>query len=206
MDDLVYLTEADVRTLVQMPALRARLREAFVQFSAGAADVPPRIAARAPKGFLGAMPGYVAGVGMVVKAVSVFAENHGTETPSHQGLIVVFDEHDGTPMAIIDGTSVTALRTAASAAVAADVLARPDSTVLAIIGGDPRRFAPYIDLYQRACTQLDRPQRPIGIHSPGFVAATDEEAREALWPHYEQMFGRIGRERHKNRQRKQDTQ
>ena len=135
MDELVYLTEADVRTLVQMPALRARLREAFVQFSAGAADVPPRIAARAPKGFLGAMPGYVAGVGMVVKAVSVFAGNHGSETPSHQGVIVVFDEHDGTPLAIIDGTSVTALRTAASAAVAADVLARPDSTVLAIIGG-----------------------------------------------------------------------
>ena len=67
--------------------------------------------------------------------------------------------------------------------------------MLAIIGGDPRRFAPYIDLYQRACTQLGRPQRPIGIHSPGFVAETDEEAREALWPHYEQMFGRIGRER-----------
>lgn len=67
--------------------------------------------------------------------------------------------------------------------------------MLAIIGGDPRRFAPYIDLYQRACTQRGRPQRPIGIHSPGFVAETDEEAREALWPHYEQMFGRIGRER-----------
>ena len=67
--------------------------------------------------------------------------------------------------------------------------------MLAIIGGDPRRFAPYVDLYQRACAQLDRPVRPIGIHSPGFVAATDEEAREALWPHYADMFGRIGRER-----------
>ncbi len=67
--------------------------------------------------------------------------------------------------------------------------------MLAIIGGDPRRFAPYIDLYHRACTQLDRPIRPIGIHSPGFVAATDEEAIEAQWPHYQTMFGRIGRER-----------
>ncbi len=67
--------------------------------------------------------------------------------------------------------------------------------MLAIIGGDPRRFAPYVDLYQRACTQLGRPLRPIGIHSPGFVAATDTEAREALWPHYAEMFGRIGRER-----------
>ena len=67
--------------------------------------------------------------------------------------------------------------------------------MLAIIGGDPRRFAPYVDLYQRACAQMNRPVRPIGIHSPGFVAATDEEAREALWPHYADMFGRIGRER-----------
>ncbi len=67
--------------------------------------------------------------------------------------------------------------------------------MLAIIGGDPRHFAPYVDLYQRACAQLGNPVRPIGIHSPGFVAATDEEAREALWPHYAEMFGRIGRER-----------
>lgn len=67
--------------------------------------------------------------------------------------------------------------------------------MLAIIGGDPRRFLPYVDLYQRACAQIGRPLRPIGIHSPGFVAATDDAAREALWPHYQSMFGRIGRER-----------
>ncbi len=67
--------------------------------------------------------------------------------------------------------------------------------MLAIIGGDPRRFLPYIDLYNRACAQLDHTVRPIGIHSPGFIAATDAEAQETLWPHYQAMFGRIGRER-----------
>ena len=67
--------------------------------------------------------------------------------------------------------------------------------MLAIIGGDPRRFLPYIDLYNRACAQLERPVRPVGIHSPGFVAATDAEAQETLWPHYQTMFGRIGAER-----------
>lgn len=67
--------------------------------------------------------------------------------------------------------------------------------MLAIIGGDARRFAPYVDLYKRACAQLERAERPIGVHSPGFVAATDEEACEALWPHYADMFGRIGAER-----------
>jgi probable LLM family oxidoreductase len=67
--------------------------------------------------------------------------------------------------------------------------------MLAIIGGDPRRFLPYMDLYHRACAQLERPTRPVGVHSPGFVAETDSQAREALWPHYQEMFGRIGRER-----------
>jgi probable LLM family oxidoreductase len=67
--------------------------------------------------------------------------------------------------------------------------------MLAIIGGDAGRFAPYIDLYQRACAQLGKPVRPVGVHSPGFVAETDEAAQETLWPHYADMFGRIGRER-----------
>ena len=67
--------------------------------------------------------------------------------------------------------------------------------MLAIIGGDAARFAPYIDLYQRACAQLGRPQRPVGVHSPGFVAETDEAAQETLWPHYADMYGRLGRER-----------
>jgi probable LLM family oxidoreductase len=67
--------------------------------------------------------------------------------------------------------------------------------MLAIIGGDSARFAPYIDLYHRACAQLGKPVRPVGVHSPGFVAETDEIAQEKLWPHYADMFGRIGRER-----------
>ncbi|HEY6918853.1 MAG TPA: LLM class flavin-dependent oxidoreductase [Tabrizicola sp.] len=67
--------------------------------------------------------------------------------------------------------------------------------MLAIIGGDAGRFAPYVDLYQRACAQLGKPVRPVGVHSPGFVAETDEIAQEKLWPHYADMFGRIGRER-----------
>lgn len=67
--------------------------------------------------------------------------------------------------------------------------------MLAIIGGDPRRFVPYVDLYHRAVAQLGHTARPIGVHSPGYVAETDAEAREEMWPHYQTMFGRIGRER-----------
>lgn len=135
MDELVYLTEDDVRSLLSMDALRQQLRSTFAAFSAGRADVPPRIAARTPTGMLAAMPGYVEGIGLAIKAVSVFPGNHGTEVPSHQGIIVVCDEHDGTPLAVMDAAAITAMRTAASAAVAADLLARQDSTVLAIVGG-----------------------------------------------------------------------
>lgn len=65
----------------------------------------------------------------------------------------------------------------------------------AIIGGDPARFAPMANLYRRALTELGQPQLPIGIHSPGHIAETDEQAAEELWPHYAKAFGRIGRER-----------
>ena len=66
---------------------------------------------------------------------------------------------------------------------------------LAIIGGDPRRFAPYVELYHRALAQLERPTLPVGVHSPGHIAETDEQAREELWPHHRVMRDRIGAER-----------
>ena len=67
--------------------------------------------------------------------------------------------------------------------------------MLAIIGGDPKRFAPYLDLYHHAFQQIGRPARPIGVHSPGYVADTDAQAREELWPDYKSMRDRIGKER-----------
>ena len=67
--------------------------------------------------------------------------------------------------------------------------------MLAVIGGDPRRFAPLVELHQRAYAQFGRPAQPIGIHSPGHVALTDAEAREDLWPHYKRQHDQIGSER-----------
>jgi probable LLM family oxidoreductase len=67
--------------------------------------------------------------------------------------------------------------------------------MLAIIGGDARRFMPFIDLYKRAYAQLGRPIKPIGLHSHGYVADTDAQAREELWPHHKRMRDRIGAER-----------
>lgn len=66
---------------------------------------------------------------------------------------------------------------------------------LAIIGGEPERFAPYIDLFERAQDQFGVPRKPVAVHSPGFVAATDAEAREIVYPGWVDMRTRIGRER-----------
>lgn len=67
--------------------------------------------------------------------------------------------------------------------------------MLAIIGGDPKRFRPYADLYHRAFAQFGKPAQPIGVHSHGYVADTDEQAREEFWPHYKASRDRIGAER-----------
>jgi probable LLM family oxidoreductase len=66
---------------------------------------------------------------------------------------------------------------------------------LAIIGGNPHRFRPYVDLFQQSLEQFGKPPLPIAVHSPGYVADTDEEARNDLWPHYAAMMTRIGAER-----------
>ncbi len=66
---------------------------------------------------------------------------------------------------------------------------------LAIIGGDPRRFAPYVQLYYRALAQRGLAPLPVGVHSPGHIAETDAQARDELWPAYEVMRNCIGAER-----------
>ncbi len=67
--------------------------------------------------------------------------------------------------------------------------------MLAVIGGAPERFAPYADLYRRALGELGRAELPVGVHAPGFVAGTDEEARELMFPHFKANRDRIGAER-----------
>ncbi len=66
---------------------------------------------------------------------------------------------------------------------------------LAIIGGHPQRFRPYVDLYLQSLERFGKPVLPVAVHSPGHVAATDEQAKHDLWPHYEALMNRIGAER-----------
>lgn len=67
--------------------------------------------------------------------------------------------------------------------------------MLAIIGGNPQRFTGYSDLYRQMLERFNKPTLPIGVHSPGHVADTDEQAKEDLWPHYAGLMNRIGAER-----------
>jgi probable LLM family oxidoreductase len=67
--------------------------------------------------------------------------------------------------------------------------------ILAIIGGGAQRFSGYAQLYRQMLERFGKPELPIGVHSPGHVAATDEQAREELWPHYAGLMNRIGAER-----------
>ena len=132
-----------------------------MELSAGRASVPPRVAAFAPAGLLGAMPGYVDGV-LAAKLVALFPDHE----PSHQALIAVFDAETGTPLAVMDGTHITAVRTGASSAVATRALAREDARVLAVLGAGVQGRA-HLDAVRRV-----RSSRKFGSRAGGSRART----------------------------------
>ena len=130
---MLVLSRTEVCRLLDLELLLEALERAFVELSAGRASVPPRIAANTERGLLAAMPGYADGI-LETKLVSVFAANHEVGLPSHQATIALFDDQTGKPLALMDGTEITAVRTGAASAVATRALARPDAKILAILG------------------------------------------------------------------------
>ncbi len=130
---MLILSRAEVEAALDVDTLIDALERAFVEVSAGRASVPPRIAALTPHGFLGAMAAHVEGT-LASKLVSVFSGNHERGLPSHQAIVTLFDPEDGLPLAVMDGTYITAVRTAAASAVATRALARDDARVLAVVG------------------------------------------------------------------------
>src|SRR5437764_1845762 len=132
---ILMLNETEVHRLLDHDALLDALAESFSALSSGLVDAPSRIGVSVPNtGFLLAMPAYQQGREVTVKLVSVFHDNQRGGIPTHQALICLFDQETGTPVSVIDGTSITALRTAGAAALATRLLARTDSRVLAIVG------------------------------------------------------------------------
>lgn len=142
MSALRIITRTEVSELLASERLRPALEKALVAQSAGQSNVPPRIAAVGEHGLLATMPGALDGVGMAAKLVSVFPGHD----PSHQGVIVVVDPDTGTLRSIMDAEVITERRTAMTAAIAADVLARPDAEVLTIVGGGAQGHA-HVDAF-----------------------------------------------------------
>jgi alanine dehydrogenase len=130
---VIVLSRAEVQDLLDLDALIDALAEAHRELSEGKASMPPRIAAFAERGgLLGAMPSYLPSAGLACKLVTLFPEN--TDRHTHQALIGVFDPTNGSPIALMDGTYITATRTAAGSALATRLLAREDAKVLALLG------------------------------------------------------------------------
>jgi ornithine cyclodeaminase len=132
---LLVLTERDVEELLDLDELREAVAGAMADLSAGRASMPPRVAAlvESKRALLGAMPAYLPSAGaLTTKLVTLFPEN--ADRPTHQAVVLAFDPETGTPLALMDGTYVTATRTAAGSALATSFLAREDARVLAVLG------------------------------------------------------------------------
>jgi ornithine cyclodeaminase len=129
---MLVLSRAEVEELLDLDELPDALARAHAELSAGEASMPARIAAHAAGGLLGAMPAYLPSAGLGCKLVALFPGN--VDRPTHQAEIVIFDPENGTPVAVMDGTYITAMRTAAAAALSTRLLAREDARVLAILG------------------------------------------------------------------------
>ncbi len=131
---LLVLSAEEVSHLLSPLPVVSALEQALAAYSDGKASVPPRTAAFSADGLLGAMPAFVEGVGLGMKAVSLFSGNHDRGLPSHQALILLFDEPTGAPLSLLDGTHITAMRTAGASALSVKLLARSDAAVLTIVG------------------------------------------------------------------------
>lgn len=131
---MLILDANDLRTLLQPSAIRDALADGYAALTEGRTHVPTRVMAATGRGLLGAMPGFVEGVGLAAKLVTVFGANAEAGLPSHHALVTLFDDQTGVPLALMDGEVITEMRTSGSAALACDLLAPPDASILTVLG------------------------------------------------------------------------
>jgi alanine dehydrogenase len=173
---MIVLSAHDVDALLDLDRLVDALQVAMVDLSAGAVSMPARVAATVPSrhGISAAMPAYLPSANaLTTKLVTLFPDNR--EQPTHQALICCFDPETGTPLAVMDGTVITASRTAAGSVLATRLLARPDAEVAAVIGTGAQALS-----HARALARLDAIRRiRIAGRNPNSVAALVDELRTA---------------------------
>jgi alanine dehydrogenase len=134
---VLILSRREVEDLLDLDGLIDALADAMVDLSNGRASVPHRVGALVEDrdGLLAAMPGYTpSATALASKLVTLFPRNAGSELPTHQAVIAVFDPENGRPAALLDGTAITAIRTGAGSALATRLLARENAATIAILG------------------------------------------------------------------------
>jgi alanine dehydrogenase len=134
-DRVIVLGRAEVEPLLHPDRLRTAVARAMADLSAGSVSMPARVAANVPErdALLAAMPAYLPSAGaLTTKLVTLFPGN--VDLPTHQAVLLCFDPDTGAPLAVMDGAAITAARTAAGSALSADLLARTDARVLAVLG------------------------------------------------------------------------
>ena len=132
---MLILTAHDIRETISMREAIDAVREGFIALSANRTDVPIRSSVSTPDGIMLNMPAYIEGAAVsVVKTVTVYPGNPARGLPTIIGSVLVLDATTGIPLALLDGTSLTALRTGAASGLATDLLARPETHKLGVIG------------------------------------------------------------------------
>lgn len=133
---MLVLDADEVTALLDMDVLISALGPAMLELSGGQVSLPPRTVTLVEgRGLLGTMPAYLpASHTLSCKLVTVFPGNAQRALRTHQAVVMLFDADTGTPKAMLDGASITALRTAAGSALATQLLAREDARVLLIVG------------------------------------------------------------------------
>ncbi|MDA2913476.1 ornithine cyclodeaminase family protein [Acidobacteriia bacterium AH_259_A11_L15] len=134
---MLILNRKMVETLLDFDQLLKSLARAMAELSTGSVSMPSRVAATVPEqgGLLAVMPAYLpSSKALEIKLVSIFPKNSGLGLPTHWAVVVVFDPATGSPLALMDGEHITAVRTAAGSALATQLLARSDAEVLAVLG------------------------------------------------------------------------
>ena len=134
---MLILNRKDVEHLLSMPTCIELMEAALASLARGEVQLPLRPVIRIPDSpnAFAVMPAYSAALkSLGAKLISVFPANHGTALDSHQGAVALFDGSNGSPIALMDAASITAIRTAAVSGVATKLLARRDAKVVTILG------------------------------------------------------------------------
>jgi alanine dehydrogenase len=172
----LILTQPQIRALLPMRVCMDLMEQGLTALARGEALNPLRTIMRLAggKGLLGMMPASLETPGVFgLKVIGVLPSNHGTDYESHQGIVLLFDAERGLPLAILDASEITAIRTAATSGLATRVLAREDAGDLAILGTGVQAQS---HLEAMNCA---RKLRRVRVFSPNRIGREEFAARES---------------------------